>query len=302
MAQGDKKTKQGIGEVKTDPPISSSRRGSKLTQRGMPKEEKKIVTKAGLAPPPGKSSDKTSDKATNPGLKAPPPLEDIQFEVDGDGTELNGSDAGDQEDRSKFRTAPGGGRNRVSGGRERAAVYVSPTTVAPGHGKDHITSAIKVDEVVANAVRAYETEPSLLKRRASSLPPKMPREYERSSKLVWAALIAGLLLGGIVVWLGSSLPESENPKKDRNASAQGPKQGSDAKPASDKQPSTEESAASAPPDARSKASPDPQVVQKAANETEAAPQVKPAAIQSSSPLPTPPPKTKKKPSNDLWLE
>jgi hypothetical protein len=143
MAQGDKKTKQGIGEVKTDPPISSSRRGSKLTQRGMPKEEKKIVTKAGLAPPPGKSSDKTSDKATNPGLKAPPPLEDIQFEVDGDGTELNGSDAGDQEDRSKFRTAPGGGRNRVSGGRDHIGKSrtgrVAYRTIA--HGADGLSPA-----------------------------------------------------------------------------------------------------------------------------------------------------------------
>lgn len=256
MAQGDKKTKRGIGEEPphqasrhSDVPTShlreNSRNGSsdasettpvsvpspsqrdvKATQPGMPKLKKKIVTKVGVAPPSdpppplAPRSQAEADKLrTNPGLTAPPPLDQMQFgsdEEEGDrissreeftpreGSDLRNLNEDDEEtsDRSRFRTAPGGGRNRVSGGRAQASAYVSPSTLPPEQGRDHITSAIKVDEVVRNAVRAYETEPSLMRRRASSLPPRMPlpQEKRNGAALVLGALVLGLVLGAGILW------------------------------------------------------------------------------------------------------
>lgn len=265
MAQGDKKTKRGIGGLPpeqeprhSDVPTShlreNSRNGSsdasettpvsaaspserdvKATQPGMPRLQKKVVTKVGVAPPsePPPAPDLSpppltprsaaaADKLrTNPGLSAPPPLDQMQFEHEGgasddadrissreeytprEGSKLKASnEEEDAGDRSRFRTAPGGGRNRVSGGRAQAAAYVSPSTLPPEQGKDHITSAIKVDEVVRNAVRAYETEPSLLRRRASSLPPRpaTPPPKRTAAVLVLGALVLGLVLGASILW------------------------------------------------------------------------------------------------------
>lgn len=349
MAQGDKKTEGGIGKEdehakrtsevprsylresfgprekrEIESPFGSSRRESQTTQPGMPKDQKKIVTKSGLAPPPASSP--ISEKQTNPGLTAPPPLDDMQYELDGaagadalacdegrvalreemtprEGTDLNGPD--DQSnDRSRFKTAPGGGRNRVSGGRERAAAYVSPTTVSPGHGKDHITSAIKVDEVVANAVRAYETEPSLLRRRASSLPPRMPREHDRTSVLVWAALLVGLLLGGLVVWLGTAASDDESvpvqqPVSADSAPQANPNAGSKESPSATADSDRPPPASKSPSTEAASGSPAPQVVPKAKPVEAPRPSVTPAARPTPKPAAQP---TTKKPSDDLWLE
>lgn len=127
-------------------------------------------------------------------------------------TPREGSELDDPDARSRFRTAPGGGLNRVSGGREHARAYVSPVTVKPGTPTTPVTGAVKVLDVVEKAVRAYQTEPSLLKRRLSSLPPPFSPPQTRTHLLIGAISI-GLVIGAMAVWavLRTTSDETELP-------------------------------------------------------------------------------------------
>jgi hypothetical protein len=151
--------------------------------------------------------DSTRELETDPfGMDAPEPEGgELTLDIDGrvaaheDITPREGSEIDDSEARSRFRTSPGGGLNRISGGREHAAAYVSPITVKPGTPTTPVTGAVKVMDVVEKAVRAYKTEPSLLRRRLSSLPPKMPPPETRMHLLVGAIAI-GLVIGAMLFW------------------------------------------------------------------------------------------------------
>ena len=116
----------------------------------------------------------TRELETDPlGMDPPDPEDELRAEriaAHEDVTPREGTDIEDPDVRARFRTAPGGGVNRVSGGREHARAYVSPVTVKPGTPTTPVTGAVKVLDVVEKAVRAYQTEPSLLRRRLSSLP------------------------------------------------------------------------------------------------------------------------------------
>jgi hypothetical protein len=116
-----------------------------------------------------------------------------------DFTPREGSDTEDPEARGRFRTSPGGGLNRISGGREQARAYVSPITVKPGTSTTPVTGAVKVMDIVDKAVRAYKTEPSLLRRRLSSLPSAFGPPKTRMHLLVGAIAI-GLVMGAMLFW------------------------------------------------------------------------------------------------------
>lgn len=79
------------------------------------------------------------------------------------------------EDRQSYRTVPGGGSNRISGGRPNAAAYVGVRTVPPHETPTDTAHAIKVDRALHVEARSYKTEPSLAKR-GSSLPPPHARD------------------------------------------------------------------------------------------------------------------------------
>ena len=92
-------------------------------------------------------------------------------------------------DRSRFRTAPGGGKNRVSGGRAKAAAYVSPMTLNPGFAKILTTAPIKISEKAIRASQDYQTEPSLLRRRESQ-PSLTSRDHGPLKAAAMGVLIA----------------------------------------------------------------------------------------------------------------
>lgn len=103
-------------------------------------------------------------------------------------------------DRSQFRTAPGGGKNRVSGGRAAASAYVSPSTLAPGHGAEPKVQSVEVDSRVIREARFHQTEPSLMRRRASHVPPEPTYVPMKKSSWVLPALLAlGAAVGIAVV-------------------------------------------------------------------------------------------------------
>lgn len=129
-----------------------------------------------------------------------------------DVTPSEGTLVEDPDARARFRTAPGGGLNRMSGGREQARAYVSPVTVKPGTPTTPVTGAVKVLDVVEKAVRAYQTEPSLLKRRLSSLPPTQAQPQTRMHLLI-GVIAVGLVVGAMLVWavIRTTAPQPEEP-------------------------------------------------------------------------------------------
>lgn len=113
------------------------------------------------------------------------------------------------EARELYKTAPGGGRNRLSGGREHAAAYVSPATVPPSLGRTTATGAIRVDTTVLNESRSHETEPSLWVRRQSSLPPPWLRGQPGapSAKKLGLIVVTSAVLAGFSVWFALKVAE-----------------------------------------------------------------------------------------------
>jgi hypothetical protein len=207
----------------------------------------------------------------------------------------------------------------MSGGREHAAAYVSPSTLSPAHGSTPVTAAIKVHEIVESAVRAYQTEPSLLRRRASSLPPPIRVRVGQRSGIIAGAATLGLALGIFATFLGvralrtrdsaavqlPSLPENAEPAPHsssnhlRNGSSPGPTPmpvaasggevpplpAASASPAAGFPPAAPPTRASLPATLRTKTP-------------------KPATSRPASPSPSPSPAqpTSAAPKSDLWLE
>lgn len=222
---------------------------SRGTERGVGNTPpRQISTKPGIAPAPP-----TSDPPPAPRLEKTPaqpsaavdeaPGQDVREQFREDQTPAESEyDVKVESDRSQFRTAPGGGKNRVSGGRAAAAAYVSPSTLPPGHGTGRITAAVKVHEAVQQDARTFPTEPSLMRRRESSLPPPMPPGYgepppSRAKALIFGG-VALCAVGALIGWwltrievpaVASEAPQpaetvpSENLKKIGNAAPARPK-------------------------------------------------------------------------------
>jgi hypothetical protein len=106
------------------------------------------------------------------------------------------------EAREGYKTVPGGGRNRMSGGREHAAAYVSPGTVPPSRGRSRTTAAIRVDRRVLNESRSHETEPSLRVRRQASFSPTWPKDQPGapSAKRLALIVVSSAVVAGFSVW------------------------------------------------------------------------------------------------------
>lgn len=199
-------------------PARSMTKPRAYTQRGLSdsRPPPKVVTKHGLAPPPPTST------------PPPPPPDDPEFRPEFippsskvphfEGLEQTwGPDhqalleARDEptpaaheisdfeedlqaKDRSIFQTSHGGGKNRISGGRSAARAYVSPSTLAPSHGSSHHTKAVKIHESVREESYRYTTEPSLLRRRQSSLPAAPAVAPQRRTLIFWVLALS--LFGG----------------------------------------------------------------------------------------------------------
>lgn len=202
------------------------------TERGVGNTPpRQISTKPGIAPaPPTSDPPLVYDPEDTPGQPSavvdelPPQVLRDREQLREDHTPVESEHAPAGEgDRSQFRTAPGGGKNRVSGGRAAAAAYVSPTTVPPGQGTGRITAAVKVHEAVRQDARSFPTEPSLMRRRESSLPPPMPPGYEEPQPSmakpillgVAAACVLGALLGWALLAEQESQPAVKLPQQDR---------------------------------------------------------------------------------------
>lgn len=105
--------------------------------------------------------------------------------------------------RGEYPTVPGGGNNRMSGGRDAASAYVGVRTVTP-----HLTAvtsgstvSIRIEDKLANESRRHATEPRL-PRSVSVAPPPPLRDPEARTKGV-ALLVAALALsvGGLAALL-----------------------------------------------------------------------------------------------------
>ncbi len=105
--------------------------------------------------------------------------------------------------RGEYPTVPGGGNNRMSGGRDVASAYVGVRTVTP-----HLTAvtsgstvSIRIEDKLANESRRHATEPRL-PRSVSVAPPPPLRDPEARTKGV-AFLVAALalLVGGLAALL-----------------------------------------------------------------------------------------------------
>lgn len=133
--------------------------------------------------------------------------------------------------RARYRTSPGGGKNRTSGGREHAAAYVGPLTLAPSEGNLGTHPGVRIEEEVLHESRYHLTEPSLLVRRQSSMPPPWPRDQPQGPSTATLVLIV-LLSAGVaasVVYGVLRLSEPERPAESRilNAEEQEPSAPSD---------------------------------------------------------------------------
>ncbi len=286
--------------------------------------------------------DSTRELETDPvGSEPPIPYDDrvidsARIAAHEDVTPREGSDLDDPDARHRFRTAPGGGKNRISGGREHAKAYVSPTTLRPSTPVPPITSAVKVLDVVENAVRAYRTEPSLLRRRASSLPPRFPSDQPRTHLLVGGVAI-GIVLAAMALWgvlrtqqqptAGPPSNEPDSPaaphqevvapqktKISRNESETGPKTEQEgeiaapppkaAKKEPEPAPSSSKETAARPPDPPTSPVHEEATVAKPPRSEAQAPVKKAVSSEAKEPPPKPAssaPATKTS-SQDLWLE
>jgi len=235
------KPTQGIGSP-NEPPLddeSGVKAGlsRRHTHRGLgDSQAPKLVTMHGVAPPSdpppppaqpvgapsagrffdeGASSPRqlSVDVLPHDSLRAP-----LVPHFDGDDTPDEGEFAplsnqlGTPVDRSQFRTAPGGGKNRVSGGRAAASAYVSPSTLAPGHGAEPKVQSVEVDSRVIREARFHQTEPSLVRRRASQVPPE-PTELpmKKASWLLPVLIVLGVSAALAAVAIVALLPSSHPP-------------------------------------------------------------------------------------------
>jgi hypothetical protein len=264
--------------------------------------------------------DETRELATDPQASERPlspaevaALEGYRKWAPEDFTPNEGSDLGEWE-RARFQTEPGGGKNRVSGGRLQARAYVSPVTVKPSTGNTPITAAIKVHDIVENAVRAYQTEPSLLRRRQSSLPPRPGSNQERLRVLMGGAA-AIILLGAVIFWItlrGAErvtppFPEAAVPTRIQSSSHPEPKPAGSTQeePEDTGEAAQEDFKASTPPPPAPAPAPQEPAPKKTAPaalpRTAPAPVAAPAPAAVRAPAAAPAQQSQKKPK-DLWLE
>ena len=216
-----KLTRRGMGSPSDPPgidPPPTSGGGKRPTHRGMgDSQAPKLVTMHGVAPP----SDSDRPPPPVPSLErktlefstedfnfhhdALPNFSEEETPVDHESDVMPPSEDRESlgEDRSRFRTAPGGGKNRVSGGRAAAAAYVSPSTLSPGHGTDPRVVPVEVADHVLREARSFQTEPSLARKRAShnppaavSLPVPPPARSRRPLVIGAGALLTLALVGG----------------------------------------------------------------------------------------------------------
>lgn len=115
--------------------------------------------------------------------------------------------------RQEFDTVPGGGANRLSGGRAAARAYVGPRTPVPVvHGRLD-TVSVDLGSSVGHDERVFETSPSLQRRRVSetelgSLPPV---SYEKDSwgRGMLLLVVSALLAFAVVFFLRARPGASE---------------------------------------------------------------------------------------------
>lgn len=226
-----KPTRRGIGSPSdtpgSDPPPAQ---GSlpRMTHRGLgDSQPPKLVTMHGVAPPsdrpPGMPEDlskKTLELTMELGRLAPDPPPDFsdlgiaaapfeEEQSEGEASEI-------PDDRAQFRTAPGGGRNRLSGGRAIAAAYVSPSTLAPGHGTEPKLGPVEVAEHVLREARSFQTEPSLVRKRASYNP--QPPLTRASGRHVWIYAAGALIV--LIVLVASQFIVAEDVERTPAAGAE----------------------------------------------------------------------------------
>lgn len=209
-----KLTRRGIGSP-SDPSESDRPPAPgglpRLTHRGLgDSQPPKLVTMHGVAPPsesdrppsmPEGSSKKTLELSVELGRLTQDPLPDFS-DLGFESVKTDDVIRDVSENRSQFRTAPGGGKNRLSGGRAVAAAYVSPSTLSPGHGTEPKLGPVEVAEHVLREARSFQTEPSLAKKRASHNPPQTPPVRRLSWSKVWVYAGGGVLLGFAVLIAG----------------------------------------------------------------------------------------------------
>lgn len=95
----------------------------------------------------------------------------------------------------RFRTAPGGGKNRASGGRIAAAAYVSPLTLPSEPLAKQPAQPFKIDTAIKKQVAQFGTQPSFFK---SQEAPAAPVIRKRKSTLVVALIF--FTLGASLAW------------------------------------------------------------------------------------------------------
>ncbi len=186
MSARENNTQPGYIAVETEESIETPTAPGPLTDGSAGGgSRKKLVTRPGMAPPPVEYASWD--------MSVPLTVEETQSEL------LANKEA--SRTRSQFKTAPGGGANRISAGRSSAAVYVSLRTLTPETGPvSRAVAAIKVDEVVIREVRDLQTQPSLFRQRSSALVQGAgPIHWDQLKKGALAGILLGLLVTAAVV-------------------------------------------------------------------------------------------------------
>lgn len=118
--------------------------------------------------------------------------------------------------REEFDTVPGGGNNRLSGGRAAVRLYARPKTPVPFQLYPHETASVDLDHAVDSEGRTFKTAPSLKRRRNSeqefeSLPPVSYKPPSTVRNLVWIGVISLISFAVIFFWQQSRAPLWEDP-------------------------------------------------------------------------------------------
>ncbi len=114
-----------------------------------------------------------------------------------------------EQNRERYRTEPGGGKNRASGGRSAASAYVSPSTLPGEFTESEHLIPFQIDKVVRRQVSHIGTQPSLARTSSVANLVSQQSQTQGKNRIILIGLIF-FIVGAAMSWIFLSLVAEEN--------------------------------------------------------------------------------------------